>query len=151
MARENDATLMLTALTEQGASLTMSEIGISSAVHNVILLRYIELESQLKRTLIVLKMRATNNDTSILEFTIEGKRGLRISGSMEGYFGILTGIPQKAREEFLAGEQKIADKQEMERKARLVDFEAREKDIARQQRAERKRREEGKKKRGKKK
>jgi circadian clock protein KaiC len=56
----------------------------------VILLRYVELRSQLYRLLSIMKMRESRYDTSIREFSIT-ENGVAVAGSFATAEAILTG------------------------------------------------------------
>jgi circadian clock protein KaiC len=87
------ATTMMTA--EAGELLgltTLSGEGLSLAADNVILLRYIELEGRLDRTIAVLKARGVELSTELRQFTI-GRTGARVGERYKGMRGILSGNP----------------------------------------------------------
>lgn len=67
-------------------------------VDTYILLRYLEVDSEIKRCLMVLKMRGSDHDKDICEYRIE-KGGLETLGKFQGISGIFlgTGIPAAAR------------------------------------------------------
>ena len=67
----------------------------------VILLRYVELRSQLYRLMSVLKMRESVYDTSIREFRITD-RGCEVAASFESAEAILTGHARITQAEPLA-------------------------------------------------
>ncbi len=78
-------------------------------VDNIIGLRYVEIESQLRRALLVLKMRGSDHAKDIREFEITDK-GVRIEEKFEGREGILTGTPKsitlaRALEEAFGGKR----------------------------------------------
>jgi circadian clock protein KaiC len=68
----------------QGADLG----GLSFIFNNVFFLRYVEIESELRRGLNVLKMRQSEHEKGLLEFTIDG-RGLTVGDRIEGLSGML--------------------------------------------------------------
>ncbi|HAW60092.1 MAG TPA: ATPase [Actinobacteria bacterium] len=79
-------------------------------VDNIIGLRYVEIESQLRRALLVLKMRGSDHAKDIREFEITDK-GVSIEAKFEGREGILTGTPKSitlagALEEAFGGKRK---------------------------------------------
>ena len=124
-------TSIFTILTDQESGLNISSFGVSSMFHNIILLRYVEAEAQLKRSMLILKMRASNHDHSILQFLIQNKTGLKIAGTMNEYEGIMSGIAQKVYQQYLDKEKKIQDKQSKEREKRKAALDSRQKKISR--------------------
>ena len=68
---------------------------LANVVETVILLRYVELRSQLYRLLSIMKMRESRYDTSIREFKITD-RGLEVATSFESAEAILTGHARAA-------------------------------------------------------
>jgi circadian clock protein KaiC len=71
-----------------GTSATESHI--STLTDSIILLRYVELNSAMRRGLTVLKMRGSVHDKDILEFEIDGK-GMHIGKPFRDVAGILAG------------------------------------------------------------
>jgi hypothetical protein len=142
LAREYEVTTIFTVLIEQLSSLTRTDLGISSLFQNILLLRYVEIEGKMRRSLIILKMRSTHHDESIMEFAItqggvvnEQKGmtrfgGISITGSLEKYVGIITGVAQKLSEEFAQAEEGIMQAQDKAREKRRASFEAGEREIA---------------------
>jgi circadian clock protein KaiC len=68
----------------QGADLG----GLSFIFNNVFFLRYVEIESELRRGLNVLKMRQSEHEKGLLEFTID-TNGLAFGDRIEGLSGLL--------------------------------------------------------------
>nr|WP_277991464.1 ATPase domain-containing protein [Corallococcus macrosporus] len=62
----------------------------ASTVENVILVRYVELRSQLYRLLSIMKMRESAYDSAIREFSISGD-GIQVAETFESAESILTG------------------------------------------------------------
>ncbi|NOK34804.1 AAA family ATPase [Corallococcus exercitus] len=62
----------------------------ASTVENVILVRYVELRSQLYRLLSIMKMRESAYDSAIREFSIS-EEGIRVADTFESAESILTG------------------------------------------------------------
>lgn len=56
----------------------------------VILLRYVEIESEMKKALLVLKIRGSGHDKSLREYSITDS-GMKIGKQFREYTGILTG------------------------------------------------------------
>ncbi len=67
----------------------------SATVGNIILLRYVELQSQLHRLISVLKTRSSAHDTSIREFVITD-RGIQVADTFESAEAVLTGVARMA-------------------------------------------------------
>ncbi len=65
-------------------------------VDTYILLRYLEMDSQIKRCLMVLKMRGSDHDKDIREYVIE-KGGLKVGEKFSGVSGIFLGTGIHAR------------------------------------------------------
>lgn len=74
-----------------GGSIT--EAHLSTFTDAIILLRYVELGSRLRRGLTVIKMRGSSHDKDIFEFRISGQ-GLELLGPFKGVSGVIFGVPQ---------------------------------------------------------
>ncbi len=61
---------------------------------SIILLRYVEIQSEMKKTISVLKMRGSNHDKEIREFVIN-KKGIEIKLPFTEYSGLMSGNPVK--------------------------------------------------------
>lgn len=92
--KELGVTTLMTANTSnlQGGGIA-SEEQISSMTDAIILLRYAEEESQIKRGLTVLKMRGSNQDKSIRQFTI-AEDGIRIGQPFNHAGGSVLGFTE---------------------------------------------------------
>lgn len=73
--------------------------GLSFVVDNVILLRYTELESDIRRALAIVKMRDSDHTKSLVEFEI-GSSGITVMGKFAGLSGVLSGTPSRAEARF---------------------------------------------------
>jgi circadian clock protein KaiC len=65
--------------------------GLSAIAENLIFLRYVELRSQIYRLISIIKMRDSDHDMAIREFTISGT-GIEVAETFESAEAILTGI-----------------------------------------------------------
>jgi circadian clock protein KaiC len=72
---------------------------LANVVENVVLLRYVELRSQLYRLLSIMKMRESQYDTSIREFKITDQ-GVAVESSFESADAILSGFARAATGEW---------------------------------------------------
>lgn len=73
-----------------GASVT--EAHISTLTDTIILLRYVEMNGEMRRGLTVLKMRGSMHNKDICEFTID-RNGMHIGRPFRNVVGILSGSP----------------------------------------------------------
>jgi circadian clock protein KaiC len=73
-----------------GASVT--EAHISTLTDSIILLRYVEMNGEMRRALTVLKMRGSMHNKDICEFNID-QQGMHIGRPFRNVIGILTGNP----------------------------------------------------------
>jgi len=69
--------------------------GLLSLVDNIVSLKYVEIESSLKRSLTILKAKRTESDKSVTEFEITPK-GITVKGKFVGVENILTGSARKS-------------------------------------------------------
>lgn len=129
LTRTHNATSIFIILTNQQSGLNVTSFGLSSIFHNIILLRYVEAEAKLKRSMLILKMRASLHDQSILQFSIVSKGGIKILGTMTEYVGILSGMAQKRYQRYLDTERKRQSKEETKRQKRKAKNEVRQKQI----------------------
>jgi circadian clock protein KaiC len=75
-----------------GQELSVTEFGVSFLVDCIILLRLVEIESTMRKALVVLKMRGSDHDRALREFTINS-HGIKLSKPFSGFQGVVTGIP----------------------------------------------------------
>ena len=85
LTRENAALL--------GGSGETEDDGIAFVVDSYLLLRYVEIESAVRRALLVLKLRGSDHDKDIREYTI-GAEGMEVRARFENQEGIFTGTPR---------------------------------------------------------
>ena len=65
--------------------------GLSPLVENMLLMRFVELRAQLRRTLSVIKLRDSEFDPAICEFRLTS-HGLDVVDSLEGTEELMTGV-----------------------------------------------------------
>lgn len=78
-------------LTRLAGDVDFSDTPVSLIAENLMFLRYIELRGTLRRILSVVKMRASEFDVSLREFTV-GAEGLRVLEPLRDATGLLTGV-----------------------------------------------------------
>ena len=141
LIRKYNLTALLTIQTTHPREINLTDMGISSLFHNIILLRYVEAKFTMKRSMVLLKMRATYHEHSILEFVISEK-GMQIIGTIDNNEGILSDTSQGGYDEFSKMEDEIRVEYQKERKKRLVGFERGETEMLNRETTERKERKE---------
>jgi circadian clock protein KaiC len=90
--------LMTVEIAELLGSAQITGHGLSSIADNVILLRYVEIETRLVRAISVLKARGTTHANELHRLTIDGT-GPRVGLPFEDLRGVLTGVPLPTRQE----------------------------------------------------
>lgn len=86
--------LMTYEVAELFGQFTLTHHRISGLIDNVIFLRYVEMDSELKRAVSVLKVRGSNHDKRIHELTI-GAEGVQVATVFEDREGLMSGAPKR--------------------------------------------------------
>jgi circadian clock protein KaiC len=91
--------------------MSFSHYTISFLTDDIIRMRYVEIDGQLRKVIVVIKMRGGNHHKDIREYVINNKGVVVISPRSTDYTGLTTGIPErsgprKAQEEEAAPEPK---------------------------------------------
>jgi circadian clock protein KaiC len=97
MLREQEVTGLFTAATSGllgGGSITDAHI--STLADAIILLRYVEVPGEIRRSISVLKMRGSVHDRRIRQITIDGD-GMHIGDQLRDVTGVLAGSPTPVR------------------------------------------------------
>jgi circadian clock protein KaiC len=94
-------------------SLQFSHYAISFLTDDIIRLRYVEIDGQLRKTMVVIKMRGGNHSKDIREYVITGKGVVVIHPRRTDYAELSTGIPhrtgpRRAQENEVAPEPKAS-------------------------------------------
>jgi len=69
-------------------------------VDSYVLLRYVEIESAVRKALLVLKMRGSNHDKGIRQLEVTS-RGIEVRAPFEGREGIMSGSPRRMVDSFV--------------------------------------------------
>jgi circadian clock protein KaiC len=80
-------------LVESFTELSLSPYAISFLSDDIIRLRYIEIDGELRKVLMVVKMRGGNHSKEIREYEVTSD-GLRVGERLKGYRGLITGVPE---------------------------------------------------------
>jgi circadian clock protein KaiC len=78
---------------ESFTELALSPYSISFLSDDIIRLRYVEIGGQLRKVLMVVKMRAGDHSKDMREYEITSA-GLRVGERLTGYRGLITGVPE---------------------------------------------------------
>jgi circadian clock protein KaiC len=80
-------------VSESFTELALSPYAISFLSDDIIRLRYVEIGGQLRKVLMVVKMRAGDHSKDIREYDITSE-GLRVGARLTGYHDLITGVPE---------------------------------------------------------
>ncbi|OGG11987.1 hypothetical protein A2Z00_02055 [Candidatus Gottesmanbacteria bacterium RBG_13_45_10] len=75
----------------------ITDAHLSTITDHIIMLRYVEIQSELRHALLILKMRGSNHDKKLKEIVFT-PQGLEISGEFSGLEGVLSGSTHKVSE-----------------------------------------------------
>ncbi len=93
-----------------GQSFTVTEAGMSFLVDCILLLKFVEIDSSMKKALVIMKMRGSDHDKQLREYVIT-PRGIKIEAAFSEYEGVMSGSPRKvAAEKFVDMFQRAAEK-----------------------------------------
>ena len=73
----------------------ISDYGLEFIVDSIIMLQYVEMESEIYKSMNILKMRGSGHDRSIRRYEI-GRKGFELMSRFEGYEGIMSGTARKS-------------------------------------------------------
>jgi circadian clock protein KaiC len=76
-------------------ALQFSHYAISFLTDDIIRLRYVEIDGQLRKVMVVIKMRGGNHSKDIREYVITDKGMVVIHPRRTDYNGLITGIPTR--------------------------------------------------------
>lgn len=77
-----------------GNAFSVTEVGLSFLVDCIVALKPVEIESSLRKAVVILKMRGSDHDKKLREFEIT-PNGIKISTAFTNYEGVITGSPRK--------------------------------------------------------
>src|SRR5690606_8333795 len=92
LATTGATVLMTSELEDRYLDLRFSPYGTAFLTDAIIVQRYIEVDSQLKRVLAVVKMRASDHSKDLRQYHIDAE-GIRIGGKLAQFEGLLGGRP----------------------------------------------------------
>jgi circadian clock protein KaiC len=83
-------------------SYAVTQAGMSFLVDCMIILKFVEIDSSMKKALVIMKMRGSDHDKRLREYEITA-HGLRVRAPFSGYEGIITGSPHRSLTQEVAG------------------------------------------------
>jgi len=84
-----------------GTSFSVTEVGLSFLVDCIVALKPVEIESTVRKALVILKMRGSDHDKQLRQFQITSA-GIKIESAFSNYEGVMTGSPRRiASEKFM--------------------------------------------------
>jgi circadian clock protein KaiC len=94
-----------------GATFSVTDVGLSFLVDCIVALKPVEIESSMRKALVILKMRGSDHDKRFREFEIT-PAGIKIESAFTNYEGIISGSPRKvASEKFMEMFRGASEKQ----------------------------------------
>jgi circadian clock protein KaiC len=81
-----------------GNSFSVTEVGLSFLVDCIVALKPVEIESSVRKALVVLKMRGSDHDKQLRQFEIT-PTGIKIESAFSNYEGVMSGSPRKVASE----------------------------------------------------
>jgi circadian clock protein KaiC len=72
-----------------------SNYAVSFLTDDILRLRYVEIDGQLRKVMVIIKMRGGNHSKDIREYVITDKGVMIIGQSQADYTGLTTGIPER--------------------------------------------------------
>lgn len=93
-----------------GQSFNVTDVGMSFLVDCILLLKFVEIDSAMKKAVVIMKMRGSDHDKQLREYAITPE-GFKIEGGFSNYEGLMSGSPRRvASERFVDLFQKSSEK-----------------------------------------
>jgi circadian clock protein KaiC len=88
-------------------SFSVTDVGLSFLVDCIVALKLVEIESSMRKALVVLKMRGSDHDKRLREYDITSQ-GIVVSTPFSNYEGLMTGSPRRSYTEEAASNWAMA-------------------------------------------
>jgi len=79
-------------------SFAITEVGLSFLVDTIVVLKPVEIESSVRKALVILKMRGSGHDKQLRQFEIT-PAGIKIESAFSNYEGVMSGAPRRVASE----------------------------------------------------
>ncbi|MDP3013219.1 MAG: ATPase domain-containing protein, partial [Candidatus Subteraquimicrobiales bacterium] len=93
LKREGVTSILISEVGDLMGEPKISQTGLAFIVDTVIFLRYVEIESEIRKALVILKVRGSNHDKDVREFEVTSN-GIEIKTKFSGREGIMSGAPR---------------------------------------------------------
>ena len=90
-------------------ALSFSHYTISFLTDDIIRMRYVEIDGQLRKVMMIIKMRGGNHSKDIREYVITDKGVVVISPRTTDYQGLTTGVPQRTGSRATQGDERAPE------------------------------------------
>ncbi|MDA4116202.1 MAG: AAA family ATPase [Thaumarchaeota archaeon] len=81
-----------------GQSYSISDVGLSFLVDAIVSLKFVEIDSSIRRAMVVLKMRGSDHDKSLREYEVT-PTGIKVRAPFKDYQGLMSGSPTRSSSE----------------------------------------------------
>lgn len=81
-----------------GQTTSITEVGLSFVLDSIIFLRQVEIESAIRRAVVILKMRGSDHDNHLREYQITSQ-GIKVESAFTEYQGLMSGNPTRVASE----------------------------------------------------
>jgi circadian clock protein KaiC len=78
-----------------GQSFSISDVGLSFLVDAMVSLKFVEIDSSIRRAMVVLKMRGSDHDKSLREYEIT-PTGIKVRAPFKDFQGLMSGSPTRS-------------------------------------------------------
>jgi circadian clock protein KaiC len=78
-----------------GQAFSVTDVGMSFLVDSILLLKFVEINSAMKKALVIMKMRGSDHDKELRQYNIS-PQGFTIEGGFPNYEGIMSGAPTRS-------------------------------------------------------
>ena len=93
-----------------GQAFSVTDVGMSFLVDCILLLKFVEIDSAMRKAVVIMKMRGSDHEKALKEYAIT-PQGFKIEGGFSDYEGVMSGSPRKvASERFVDMFQKASER-----------------------------------------
>jgi circadian clock protein KaiC len=93
-----------------GQSYSISDVGLSFLVDSIVSLKFVEIDSSIRRAMVILKMRGSDHEKALREYEVT-PTGIKVRATFKDYQGLMTGSPTRSSSERFVDLMKKAAKE----------------------------------------